>query len=89
MRRFTLRRTRDQSGVSGTGVVAQGVESDSGRVAMFWLTAPRSVALYESVLDLRTIHGHGGDSYIQWDDPPANGGGWDERGENDRGGRHG
>ena len=80
MRRFVLRRDKDTSGVSGTGVVAQGVESDSGRVCLFWLTAPRSVALYESALDLRTIHGHGGDTFIDWLDAPANGGSSDERG---------
>ncbi len=34
MRRFQLNRIVDESGVSGTGVVAQGVEFDNGFCAM-------------------------------------------------------
>ena len=65
-----LRRSKDSHGVSGIGNVAQGVESDSGVVVLFWLTAPRSIAVYDSPLDLITIHGHGGDTTIEWLDPP-------------------
>jgi len=70
VRRFTLRRGSDVSGVSGTGAVAQGVESDSGVVVLFWLTSPRSIAIYDSALDLVAIHGHGGATTIEWQDPP-------------------
>lgn len=38
MRKFTITRINDQSGVSGTGVVIQGVEFSSGHLAMHWLT---------------------------------------------------
>ena len=39
MRLFKLQRKVDCSGVSGTGVVAEGVEFDDGQVALRWLTA--------------------------------------------------
>lgn len=70
MRRFVLRRSKDGSGVSGTGVVAQGVESDSGRVVMFWLTAPRSIVMFDSAHDVINIHGHKGRTTLKWLDPP-------------------
>ena len=38
-RRFELHRDDDVSGVSGTGVVAEGVLFSSGRVALEWLSA--------------------------------------------------
>lgn len=60
MKRFNLERTEDASGVSGTGNVAQGVEFDDGTVAMRWLTATASTALYASMEDVVTIHGHEG-----------------------------
>jgi hypothetical protein len=40
MRLFTVARVNDQSGVSGIGVVAQGVIFASGTVAIQWLTPP-------------------------------------------------
>ena len=38
MRHFYLDRHEDATGISGTGVVAQGVEFDNGKVALTWLT---------------------------------------------------
>jgi len=40
MRKFTIARKNDQSGVSGTGVIAQGVLFATGDVAIQWLTPP-------------------------------------------------
>lgn len=68
MRRFRLVRKVDATGVSGTGVVAEGVEFSTGKAAMGWLTSVRSVALYDSIADLEAIHGHGGLTVIEWVD---------------------
>ena len=40
MLRFQLRRAEDVSGSSGTGIVAEGVISNRGRVVLFWLRPP-------------------------------------------------
>lgn len=66
MRRFELHRIEDASGVSGTGVVAQGAEFDDGHCAMRWLTETASTALYDSAGDIERIHGHEGRTRIVW-----------------------
>ncbi|QIQ62971.1 hypothetical protein SEA_MOAB_86 [Streptomyces phage Moab] len=68
MRRFNLVRNEDETGVSGTGTVAQGIQFDDGTCAMRWLTAKASVAFYDSIQDLEEIHGHGGKTVIEWID---------------------
>ncbi len=68
MRRFNLVRNEDESGVSGTGTVAQGIQFDNGRCAMAWLTSVSSIAVYDSIEDLVKIHGHGGKTVIEWID---------------------
>ena len=66
MRRFKLCRLQDETGVSGTGHVAEGVELTNGRAVLSWLTDVASVALYDSIDDLEYIHGHHGKTVIQW-----------------------
>ena len=66
MKRFVLKRNEDESGISGEGIVAEGVVFSSGKCAMHWLTDTTSVALYDSIEDLENIHGHGGKSEIIW-----------------------
>ena len=61
---FWLFRTEDVNGVSGTGYVAEGVIFHDGRVAMSWLSVPSSIAIYESVEIVETIHGHGGKTVV-------------------------
>lgn len=48
-RAFALVRLKDTSGISGTGLVMQGVIFDDGRVAARWVTAdrPRSTVLWD------------------------------------------
>lgn len=64
MRLFVLVRLEDESGVSGTGRVAQGVVFDDGTCAMRWLTSKASTAIYHSIRDLEDIHGHGGKTKV-------------------------
>lgn len=73
MRRFELHRDVDETGVSGTGVVAQGVEFDDGTVAMKWLGDwPTSVVFHERGAEaLEHVHGHGGKTRVVWLDEVA------------------
>jgi len=67
MRTFKLVRTEDESGISGTGVVAEGVQFSNGWCAMSWLTAMHSVAIYPNVQQLQAIHGHNGRTVVMFD----------------------
>ena len=71
MRRFRLRRTVDVSGVSGTGIVAEGVEFTDGSVAMRWPGESPSTAVWPSIEAVIAIHGHGGTTTVEWLDEEA------------------
>lgn len=69
--RFELHRDEDPSGVSGTGVVAEGLEFADGHVAMRWLVGEvrnRSTVVYSDVRAVVAIHGHGGGTRLVWVD---------------------
>ena len=67
---FTLHRSEDPSGVSGTGVVAEGWESSDGKtVVLKWLSDKPSVCIYEDIRHVEEIHGHRGATQIVWDSP--------------------
>jgi hypothetical protein len=70
MKCFVLNRTEDISGSSGTGIVAEGVEFSDGTVALRWLTSHTSTAIYDSMSDLTTIHGHNGTTQVLWTGGP-------------------
>jgi len=70
MRRFVFNRKEDKGGVSGVGIVAEGVQFKSGKVAVSWMTRHTSVALYDDMETVEAIHGHGGSTEIQWLDGP-------------------
>jgi L-alanine-DL-glutamate epimerase-like enolase superfamily enzyme len=67
MRTFRLRRVEDESGVSGTGIVAEGVEFTHGEIALSWLTQHRSIGFYPNRKELMNIHGHEGKTILVWD----------------------
>lgn len=66
MRTFELHRDTDETGISGTGVVAEGVEFSDGVVCLRWLTEwPSSVVHYDRGMEsVEAIHGHGGKTRI-------------------------
>lgn len=66
MRAFHLVRTADPSGVSGNGVVAEGVQFTSGKVALNWRSEVPSTELHDDIDDVRLVHGHGGATRIAW-----------------------
>lgn len=64
--RFLLHRTEDETGVSGTGIVAEGVQFSCGWCALSWLTTYKSCGIYPSVEELERIHGHDGRTKVIW-----------------------
>lgn len=68
MQRFRLIRHEDKTGVSGTGVVAEGVEFNDGVVALRWFGPTPSTVIHESIDNVAKIHGHGGATVIDWMD---------------------
>ena len=62
-----LVRTEDETGVSGTGVVAWIVEFPDGVAVTRWaVTDIRQTCVWASVDDVVAIHGHGGKTRIEW-----------------------
>ncbi len=84
MRAFELHRDVDVSGVSGVGVVAEGVMFDQQTIIEFpdgkiellppgwcrivWLTETSSTVLWRSVEDAMAVHSHNGATRLVWKD---------------------
>lgn len=68
MSEFTLHRTHDPSGVSGTGDVAWGCEFPDGAVAVRWPGEHASTAAWSDIRDVEAIHGHGGSTVVTYTD---------------------
>lgn len=66
MRKFYLSRVEDKSGVSGVGIVAEGVQFENGKCVLSWLTAHTSIAIYDNIEELEAIHGHNGKTVVVW-----------------------
>ncbi|GAA4123193.1 hypothetical protein GCM10022215_29600 [Nocardioides fonticola] len=61
MRTFELHRDTDVSGISGTGVVAEGVEFSDGTAVVRWVVGEhQSTVVWPSLASVEAIHGHGG-----------------------------
>ena len=65
-RRFLLVRHEDITGVSGLGIVAEGVRFSDGWVALRWYGATPCVSVWDSMLALLSAHGHGGRTIVEW-----------------------
>lgn len=66
-RTFLLVRTEDVSGVSGKGVVAEGIEFADGQVVLSWLSKHHTLEILPSIEKVETVHGHDGKTTIVWD----------------------
>lgn len=55
-RRFFLRRIKDETGISRTGRVLEGVLMQSGRVFVEWRPPHSAMVIYNSLGEFRTIH---------------------------------
>jgi hypothetical protein len=86
LRRFELHRDLDVSGISGEGVIADGVVYDHpfvvtlperplvlepGWCVITWRGEHCSTALWRSVDDAMAIHGHHGATRLVWKPEPA------------------
>jgi hypothetical protein len=66
MRLFELHRDVDVTGVSGTGVVASGVQFDDGTTVIRWKGETPSTVVWEDLADAESIHGHVGSTRFVW-----------------------
>jgi hypothetical protein len=61
---FTLERDVDVSGISGTGVVADGAIWPDGTVSVRWRGERPSIVHWGHMGDVKAIHGHNGSTRI-------------------------
>ena len=71
MRRFYLNRIKDETGVSRTGRVLEGVLTQSGKVITEWRPPHSTIGVYNSMKEFMTIHVdcHPSASEVVWIDP--------------------
>ncbi len=70
-RTFHLQRDTDVTGVSGTGIVADGVEFPDGTAVLRWRGEHASTVVWPSVATALTVHGHDGATRLVWADSDA------------------
>lgn len=68
LRTFRVVRDEDVSGVSGTGVIAEGVLFSNGKVVVNWISMHKILEVVDSVAEWQAVHGHEGRTKIVWDD---------------------
>lgn len=66
IRRFVLMRNIDITGISGTGLVAWGVQFPDGKVVTRWNGTVAQTCVWDSIADVEAIHGHNGSTEIKW-----------------------
>ena len=78
MRTFHLQRDEDVSGLSGTGIVAEGVEFSDGTAVVRWreVTGPNydrgvraTTVVFPNIEAVEALHGHNGATRIVWGAP--------------------
>ena len=65
---FYLERLKDESGVSGTGIVAYGTILPSGHCVLEWVSLHSSINIYKNIQDVELIHLHGGSTVLKYFD---------------------
>ena len=68
MRTFHVYREEDVSGVSGTGVIAEGVLFSNGKVVVNWISMHKITEFSDSMAEWQAVHGHEGKTQVVWDD---------------------
>jgi hypothetical protein len=67
MRRFYLARNEDPSGISGTGIVAEGIEWRGGTADLHWVTEHETFVHWPGgVAAILAVHGHGGSTIVRF-----------------------
>ena len=68
MLNFRLIRDEDVTGISGTGIVAEGTLFSNGEVVVAWLGEDPSVVHWpKGIRSVEKISGHGGKTRIVWE----------------------
>lgn len=70
-RRFELHRDVDHTGVSGVGVVAEGIQFADGTCVIRWKGPTASTVVWGDVTHVERIHGHGGATRVVFLDGDA------------------
>ena len=68
MKLFYINRKVDNSGLSGTGKVCEGVIFDNDKVVMMWLSENKSIVLHDNIENVYLIHCSNGLSEIVYYD---------------------
>jgi hypothetical protein len=60
----------DDTGISGTGFVAEGVQFNNGTIVISWYGHGRGggESRFPSLAEAERVHGHGGKTVFVWDD---------------------
>lgn len=64
MKLFHFYRSNDETGISGTGPVVEGVQFTNGWCALRWISDKSSICFYQSIDEVKSIHSHGGKTEI-------------------------
>ena len=67
-RLFWLVRDEDVSGISGKGLIAEGIEWTNGMVTVSWLGTYHSIETVMNTHTIEALHGHSGKTRIIWED---------------------
>lgn len=67
-RLFHLFRRTDVTGVSGTGIVAEGIQFGDGVVVIRWLGKHASTVIWDNLETALAVHGHDGATRVLWAD---------------------
>ena len=71
VRDFVLVREKDVTGTSGIGIVAEGVVFSDGQAVLKWLREPFSLGVYTSISHLLVVHGHEGNTHVEFNEQKA------------------
>ena len=71
MRTFKLVRDEDISGVSGIGIVAEGVVFHDDQVVLSWFGRHHTIEVCPTMADVIAIHGHSGATRIVYNEKVA------------------
>jgi hypothetical protein len=67
IRPFRLERDEDVSGISGTGVVAEGTQFSDGTVVLRWLGVWPSTVIWPNITAAKAVHSHDGKTRFVWE----------------------
>lgn len=64
---FHLNRVVDTTGISGTGIVADGIIFPNGKVALCWRGPLSSVVVHDNVKNVQKLHCHGDNTILVYE----------------------